>query len=107
MSDNAEEGIARAHTKAAQETGASGLKEIHGSGIAYLNDRILVFVLAISLIGLAVLWATSESAMVVYGSLAVVIGIALLTGVAWIRRIERTRQQRTQQAQNWRGDKTD
>ena len=48
MSDNAEEGIARAQTEAANAAGAAGLKEHHNRNPAYLDERIVIFILAIA-----------------------------------------------------------
>ena len=50
MSYNAEEGIAKTQAKA-----AGGLLDHHKRYIAYLNERVLVFLFAIGLIGLGVL----------------------------------------------------
>ncbi len=54
---NAEEGIAKTQAAAAQAKGAEGLGAHHKWNIAYLDERILTFVLAIAFIGLIVLWA--------------------------------------------------
>jgi hypothetical protein len=107
MSDNAEEGIAKAQAAAAQAGGAAGLEKHHGSTIAYLDERIVVFLLAIATIGLQVLWATAKSALLLYGSLVLVILLALLWGYARIKAIERTRDERAQQAQAWQQNKPD
>jgi len=66
--------------------------------IAYHGERIAVYLLAMGVIGVMVLWATSSSPLLLYGSLALVILLTLLWGVARIRRIELTRQQRARQA---------
>ena len=73
MSSNAEEGIARIQAAAAKSQGAAGLKEHHNWNIAYLNERILVSLMAIAILGVIVLWVTATSKLVIYGSFAVVI----------------------------------
>lgn len=100
MSDNAEEGIARTQAAAARAKGADGLREHQKWNIAYLDERILVFVLAIAFIGLIVLWATVKSALILYGSLAGVIILAILWGVARVKRIEKVRREREIQAKS-------
>ena len=101
MSDNAEEGIARAQASAAQSQGAAGLGKHHAGTIGYLNERIIVALLAMSILGLMVLWATAKSPLLLYGSFAGVIALILLWGYVRIRRIEATRRERAQQAQAW------
>ena len=73
MSDNAEAGIAGTQAAVAKSKGAAGLKEHHNWNIAYLNERILVSLMAIATLGVIVLWATATSKLVIYGSFAVVI----------------------------------
>ena len=102
MSDNAEEGIARTQARSAQSDGASGLDRYHKNTIVYLDERILVFLCAIAMVGLLILWATAKSAWLLYGSLVAVILLVLLWGYARIRRIENERLQRARQAENWR-----
>lgn len=101
MSGNAEEGIARIQAATAQAKGAAGLHEHHKWNIAYLDERILVFVLAIGFLGLVALWATTKSALLLYGSLVAVILLTILWGVVRIKSIERTRQERARQAKSW------
>jgi len=104
MSDNAEEGIARTQAAAAQASGADGLKKHHAWNIAYLDERIVVFLLAVAIIGLAVLWASTTSALVLYGSLAGVILLIILWGIARFRRVEAIRRERSRQAASWQSD---
>ncbi len=103
MSDNAEEGIARAQMAAAQSTGAQGkaLGQYQARSIGYLNERILIFLLMLGGIGLMILWATAKSAWLIYGSLAGVILLVVLWGYARIQRIERERAERAREAQQW------
>jgi hypothetical protein len=104
MSDNAEEGIARAQAAAAQARGAEGLKKHHDENIACLDGRIVVFLLAIAFIGMIVLWANATSALLLYGSLIGVILTALLWGIDRIRRLEAMRRERSRQAASWQSD---
>ena len=73
MSDNAEEGIARIQAAAAQAKGTDGLKAHQKSTIAYLDERILFFILAVALIGLGIVWATTSSPLLRYGSFGALI----------------------------------
>lgn len=101
---NAEEGIAKTQAAAAQAKGAEGLGAHHKWNIAYLDERILTFVLAIAFIGLIVLWATVKSALILYSSLAGVILLTILWGVARVKRIERVRQEREIQSKTWHSE---
>ena len=107
MSDNAEEGIAKAQAAAAQADGAAGMQRHHGRGIAYLDERIVVLLLAIAVIGLVVFWATAKSALLVYASLALVILLTVLWGYARVKAIERSRSERARQAEAWRAGKSE
>jgi Flp pilus assembly protein TadB len=104
MSDSAEEGIARVQAAAAQAKGAGGLKDHHTSTIASLDERIVVFVLAIAVIGLGVLWATTTSPLVRYGSLGVLILLTFLWGFVRIKRIDTLKRQRAELAESWQVD---
>ena len=104
MSDNAEEGIARTQAAVAKAAGAAGLKEHHNRNIAYLDERIVVFILAIASIGLIILWATSSSPLVLYGSMAGVILLTVLWGLMRIKRIEAMKRQREKEAKSWQSD---
>ena len=104
MSDNAEEGIARTQAAAAKAGGAAGLKEHHNRNITYIDERIVVFILAIASIGLLILWATSSSPLVLYGSLAGVILLTVLWGMVRIKRIEAMKRQREKEAKSWQSD---
>ena len=98
---NAEEGIARTQAKVAQAQGATGLGSHHRGTIAYLDERILVFFIALGMIGLTLLWAYAKSPLLLYGSLLAVILLTLLWGYARIKRIERVREEREQLASSW------
>jgi hypothetical protein len=109
---NAEQGIGQAQIAAAKtQTGETdGLNKVQKWNIAYLNDRIFIYLgaiafLAIAFLGLLVVWATASSALVLYGSLALVILLTILWGVARIKRndrinAERARQVKALQAEN-------
>jgi hypothetical protein len=104
MSDNAEEGIARIQAATAKSKGAAGLKEHHNRNIAYIDERIVVFILSIATIGLIVLWATTSSPLVLYGSFAGVILLTVLWGLVRIKRIEAMKRQREKEAKSWQPD---
>ena len=98
---NAEEGISKAQISAAkaQSAHADGLERHHKWNIAYLDDRIFVYLFAIAFLALLITWMTATSALVLYGSLGLVIVTTLLWGVARIKRIDRIREERAQQVQ--------
>ena len=104
---NAEEGIARIQAAAAQAKGADGLKDHHKGTIAYLDERILVSILAIAVIGLGVLWATTSSMLLRYGSFGALILLIFLWGFARIKRIETLKRQRAKLAASWQADGQD
>ena len=101
MSDNAEAGIAATQAKAAQNQGSAGLGEHHRGTVAYLDERILAFILFVAVIGLGVLWATTRSTLVHYASLAGVILLIVLWGVLRVRRQDAIRRERERAAQAW------
>jgi hypothetical protein len=103
MSDNAEEGIARvqAAMDKNQASEADRLKARQQRSTAYLDDRILIYLLAMAFGGLLVVWATASSGLLLYGSFAGVILLTVAWGYARIKRIERTRLEREQQAKEW------
>ena len=107
MSDNAEEGIARIQAAVAQAKGTDGLKEHHKWTIAYLDERILIFILAIAFIGLGVVWATTASPLLRYGSFGALILLTFLWGFGRIRRIETVKRQRAELAESWQADGQD
>jgi len=103
---NAEEGIARTQAAAikAQGTQGSKLGEHQEHSVAYLDERILIYVLAIAFMGLVVVWATTDSALILYGSFVAVILLTILWGVTRVKRIERTRQARARQTKDWESE---
>jgi hypothetical protein len=104
VSDNAEEGIARTQAAAAKTGGAAGLTKHHAWNVAYLDERIVVFLLAMAVIGLAIVWASATSPLILYGSLIVVILLIIVWGIARIKRIETIRRERSRQVASWRSD---
>ena len=103
---NEEQGVFQAQAKAAAEQlgGRDGLREMQRRSILYLDERILVYLLAAAVIGLFVVWATASSGLVLYGSLGFVIALTMLWGVARIRGIERLRRERELQARSFEAD---
>ena len=96
---NAEQGIGQAQIAAAKtQTGETdGLNKVQKWNIAYLNDRIFIYLGAIAFLGLLVVWATASSALVLYGSLALVILLTILWGVARVKRNDRINAERARQ----------
>jgi hypothetical protein len=107
MSNNAEEGIARIQAAVAQAKGTDGLKDHHKWTIAYLDERILVSIFAVAVIGLGVLWATTASPLLRYGSFSALILMTFLWGFVRIRRIETLKHQRAELAESWQADDQD
>ncbi len=99
MDDHAEDGILRS-----QLAGKDGVQQQRKKSIAYLDDRILTYLVAMLFLGLLVIWATAKSPLVVYGSLVVAILMILFWGYLQIRRIERTREARARQVEAMRTD---
>lgn len=93
---NEEQGIFQAQARAAKECldGEDGLSDLQRRGGAYLDERIIVYLMAAAAIGLCLVWATASSALVLYGSLGLVVLLTILWGLARIRSIERTRRER-------------
>ncbi len=104
MADS-EQGIAQAQIEAARRQGADGLAQHQQRNIAYLDERIVLFVCCLGMIGVFVVWATASSPWLLYGSLAFVILLVTLWGYARIQRIERLRAARAREAENWDKDK--
>ena len=109
MGDNAEEGIFRAQAAATKAEGTEGdaLRKHHNRSIVYLDERILTLIFGVAALGLIVVWATAESQWVIYGSFVAVMLLTLLFGRARIKRIEKTRLEREQEAESWQSDKQD
>lgn len=99
-----EEAIAKAQAAAAKSKGADALNEHHKWNIADLDQRILVIFFTIALVGLVSLWMTAKSELVLYGSLAAVIVLVIFWGMLRLKRIQRLRQQRAEQAKSWESD---
>ncbi|HEY5738934.1 MAG TPA: hypothetical protein VIW27_04375 [Gammaproteobacteria bacterium] len=97
---NAEQGISQAQTEAVrgQLVEKDGLRSAMSTNIVYQNERIIVYSLAFCMLGLLVVWATASSPLLLHGSLALVILLTLLWGLARIAGIERKRAERAQQA---------
>ncbi len=100
---NAEEGIARTQVAAIKARGTQGarLQEHQERSVTYLDERILVYVLAIAFLGLILLWVATTSALIRFTSLAAVILMTVLWGIARVKRIERTRQERARQSREY------
>ncbi len=106
---NAEQGIAQAQIEAArsQQGPADALQKHQKWNIAYLDDRIFLYLGAIAFLGLLVVWATASSALVLYGSLGIAVVITILWGVTRINRIERLKQARARQVQSMQSENSE
>lgn len=103
MSDNAEAGIARVQAAAAKSQGVegAGLGNYQKQSIAYLDERIVVLILAIAVIALVVVWTTTTSTLQLYGSLIGVIILTIVWGIARVHQIKRVREIRTEQVSSY------
>ena len=106
MSGNAEEGIAKTQLDAAKNQGSS-IGSVQTANSRYLNERIIVFLLALLLIALLLVWMTTSSPLLLYGSLVTVIGLVIVAGVLRIKSIEDTRRERDELARSWQENKSD
>jgi hypothetical protein len=106
---NAEQGIAQSQIEAARgEQGkADGLQKTQKRNIAYLDDRIFLYLGAIAFLGLLAVWATSTSALMLYGSLAAAILLTILWGLARVNRINRLSDERARQVQAMQSENSD
>lgn len=103
---NAEQGIAQAQIEAAksQQGPADALIKYQKWNIAYLDDRIFLYLGAIAFLGLLVVWATASSALVLYGSLGIAIVLTILWGLTRVNRIERLKRERARQVESMQGE---
>ena len=106
---NAEQGIGQTQIDAAKtQTGETdGLNKVQKWNIAYLDDRIFVYLGAIAFLGLLVVWATASSALVLYGSLGLVILLTILWGVARVNRNDRINAERARQVKAMQSENPD
>lgn len=100
--ENAEEGIARI-----QMVQKDGLQNYQKRSVLYLDDRILKAIFALAFMGLIVVWATSTSPYITYGSLVASIVIVILWGVMRVKRIQGVREQRKQQVKQMQSESAD
>lgn len=103
---NAEEGIARIQAAATKAQGTQGklLQEHQERSVVYMDERILTAILALAFIGLMIVWATTTSPLILYGSLTGVILLTILWGISRVKGIERARQNRARQAKEWQSE---
>ena len=99
MSDP-EQSISQAQIAAAQAQSkqGEGLQKHHKWNVANLDERIFLYIGTLAILGLLVLWLAVPSALVVYGSLGVIILLIVVWGVLRIRRIDRIQKERELQA---------
>ena len=97
--ENAEEGIARI-----QMAQKDGLQNYQKRSVLYLDDRILTAIFALAFMGLIVVWATSTSPYITYGSLLASILIVILWGVVRVKRIQKLREEREQQVRKMQSE---
>ncbi len=104
MDDNAEAGIARVQARAAQVEmeQSSGLQKRHKWGVAYLDERIIIYLFGLAFLILIGIWSTNSSNILKFGAL----GLVFVSMVAWgfirIKGIHKLREQREQQVEELR-----
>jgi hypothetical protein len=103
---NEEQGIAQSQIAAARAQGekGDGLHKIQKWNIAYLDDRIFLYLGAIAFLGLLVVWATASSALVLYGSLGLAILLTVLWGVTRVNRVHRLNAERARQVKDMQSE---
>ena len=99
---DAEESIARTQLK-----GGAGVTEHQKKAVKNLDNRIVTALFALGFMGLMVVWATAKSPLLTYGSLVAAITGTVLFGIVRIRRIERLREERRLQAEQFRSGADD
>lgn len=106
---NAEQGIAQAQIEAArvQQEQADALQKHQKWSIAYLDDRIFLYLGALAFLGLLVVWATASSALILYGSLGVALLLTVLWGVARVSHMQRLSEERARQVQAMQSENSD
>lgn len=98
---NAEHGVAQTQIEAARsgQGKADALQKHQKWSIAYLDDRIFLYLGALAFLGLLVVWATASSPLVLYGSLGIAILLTVLWGIARVNRTQRLNEARKRQVQ--------
>jgi flagellar biogenesis protein FliO len=102
MSDNAEEGIARA-----QLAGKDGIEQHQKTSASNLNDRTFTSLFALAFVGLVAIWASATSPYLIYGSVLTAILGVILFGVLRVRRILRVREERERQVRQMQSAASD
>ena len=107
MSDNAEEGIARVQATGLKNSATQGeeLSKYQKRSIAYLDDRILIYFVALAFLALMLVWATAQSTLSQIGSLMAAIFFTIIWGIARVKRIDRVRQERELISKQWASKK--
>jgi len=105
---NSEQGIFQAQAQAASEQlgNKNGLRDLQQRNSHYLDERIVVYLLALVMVGLFLLWMTTRSVLVVYGSLGLGIALILVWGGLQIRSNDKLRRARVLQARAFEASKT-
>ena len=95
-----EQSISQAQIAAAQAQSkqGDGLQKHHKWNVANLDERIFFYIGTLAILGLLVLWLAVPSALVVYGSLGVIILLIIVWGAVRIRRIDRLQKERELQS---------
>ena len=94
-----EQSISQAQITAAQAQSkqGEGLERHHKWSVANLDERIFVFIGVLVFLVLFVVWLSAPSALVVYGSVGVLILLTIAWGVFRILRINKIQEERERQ----------
>jgi hypothetical protein len=105
---NGEQGIFQAQARAASEQlcGKDGMRDLQQRSSRYLDERIVVYLLALVMVGLFLLWMTTGSVLLTYGSLGLGIALILVWGWFQIRAAEKLQRARELQARSFEASKT-
>ena len=83
--------VAQTQARAAK---AEGLQKHHKWNIANLDERILVFLFLLIVLGVSLAWATVSSELIRYGSVGMAVLVVVLWFVARVRNINKIRKER-------------
>ncbi len=103
MSDNAEEGIAKAQAQVGgnEQQQQKRLAEHQALAASNMSDRLLSYLVTLAFFGLVAVWMTATSDLLIYGSFFGAMVAFVLFGWLKIKRLERLKALRKQQADEW------
>ena len=91
MAGNTEEAIARVQTEAVH---TQGLQEHHKSTIVYLGERTFIYMFALAILCLVIVWTTTSSSYITYVLFSIVILTPLIWGLVRLKKIHKIKLKR-------------